>query len=253
MQERNNDKMVSVIMPTYNSSKYVKYSVLSVLNQTYNNIELIIIDDNSNDDTVKIIREMNSNLIRLLINDKNYGAGFSRNRGLRVARGSYIAFLDSDDIWKKNKIIKQLQIMKDSNVPFSYTAISMIDENGNIIKKKRSIPIECNYYLLLRNTVIATSSVLIDRNYYGDFDMPLRRGGQDYATWLKLLKDGSKAIGINEALTLYRVTNNSLSSNKLNSIRQVWEIQTKDEQINKISAMVNILFFVVNAFKKHYL
>ena len=114
----------------------------------------------------------------------------------------------------------------------------MIDENDNLLKNKRNIKETCDYKYLLHNTIIATSSVIIDRTILGDFRMPLRRGGQDYATWLMLLRNGCIARGINEALVKYRISSNSLSSNKFKSIKQIWEIQTQDEEINKLSELV---------------
>ena len=141
--------------------------------------------------------------------------------------------------------------MKDSAASICYTAIEMIDEHDKIIKKKRKIKERCDYNYLLHNTVMATSSVVADRAVTGDFKMSLRRGGQDYATWLRLLRNGSFAQGINEALVQYRITSNSLSSNKFKSIKQVWEIQRSDEGINAITAAFNVLCFSFNAFKKY--
>jgi teichuronic acid biosynthesis glycosyltransferase TuaG len=159
--------------------------------------------------------------------------------------------LDSDDIWLPDKIERQLKLMKTQNTPFCYAAIEMIDENDQLIKTKRNIKESCDYNYLLHNTVIATSSVIVDRQILGDFRMHLRRGGQDYATWLKLLRNGTVARGINEVLVRYRVSEGSLSSNKLDSIRQVWEIQTQDEKIGKLSAAFNVCCFTLNALKKY--
>ena len=124
----------------------------------------------------------------------------------------------------------------------------MMDEKSETIKGKRNIKETCDYKYLLHNTIIATSSVVIDRTVLGDFRMPLRRGGQDYATWLMLLRDGAVACGINEALVRYRVARGSLSSNKFKSIKQVWEIQTQDEKINKFIAAFHVMCFCFNAF-----
>ena len=143
--------------------------------------------------------------------------------------------------------------MTEKNSPFSYAAIEMIDEEEKIIKGKRKLKATCDYNYLLHNTIIATSSVVIDRNELGDFRMPLRRGGQDYATWLSLLRDGTVAYGINETLVRYRVGKNSLSSNKLKSIKQVWQIQTQDEHINKFFAAFHVGCFAFNAAKKYFL
>lgn len=249
------EKKVSVITPVYNAEKNIAKMLDSVLNQTYSNIELVLVDDCSSDKSSKIISDYKKKYSNIIYfrHDKNLGAGAARNKALELASGQYVAFLDSDDIWYPQKIKKQISLIEKTKTPFCYTAIEMIDENDRIIKKKRKIKTTCTYKYLLKNTIIATSSVVIDRNVLGDFRMPLRRGGQDYATWLKLLRNNVIAYGINEALVKYRVSKNSLSSNKFKSIKQVWEIQTKDENINKIYALYNIIFFCINALKKYLL
>lgn len=246
------DNLVSVIIPTYNSEKYIEETLNSVLNQTYKDFEIIIIDDCSKDNTWKIIKEYEKkyNNIVCLKQEINKGVAEARNRGIDSAKGRYIAFLDSDDLWYKEKLEKQLNFMKEKKAFFSYTAIEMIDEKGKILKGKREVKEEIDYNFLLRNTMIATSSVIIDKLQYGEFQMPLRRSGQDYATWLQLLKKG-KAYGVNEVYVSYRVRSDSLSSNKLKSIRQVYDIQTQQEKINTIKSIYNCLFFLLNALKKY--
>jgi len=245
--------LVSVIIPLFNSEKYIDLTLCSVFAQTYKNIEIIIVDDNSKDKSGEIItkyQEVHPEIVYYRQNE-NYGAGVSRNKALELARGKYVAFLDSDDVWLPNKIEKQLELMNEKNTPFSYTAIEMIDDSNNLVKSKRKLVQKCNYKYLLRNTIIATSSVVIDRSKLGDFKMSQRRGGQDYATWLMLLRGGTIAYGIDEALVKYRVSKSSLSSNKLDSIRQVWEVQTKIEKIPKLSALFNVFCFIYNALKKY--
>ena len=175
----------------------------------------------------------------------------ARNTALTLASGRYVAFLDSDDIWLPDKLERQLNLMKSENCPFCYAAIDFMDETGTILKGKRNIRETCDYHFLLRNTVIATSTVVVDRNRMGDFQMPLRRGGQDYATWLMLLRDGEVARGINVVLAHYRISSNSLSSNKWKSIKQVWQIQTRDEGICKAKVVWNECCFIWNALKKY--
>ncbi|MCH4896296.1 glycosyltransferase family 2 protein [Marinilabiliaceae bacterium JC040] len=243
--------LISVIIPVYNSAKTIRETLNSVIKQTYDNIEVIIIDDCSTDETVKIILDFAKidTRINLFSLDYNSGAAVARNYGINKAKGQYLAFIDSDDLWLKDKLQKQI----DTDYPFVYTAIKMINDNNEIIKDKLSVPLKVSYNYLLRNTIIVTSSVLINRNIIGDFNMPLRRSGQDYATWLLLLRRTKYAYGIDEALVLYRKGKNSLSSNKLKSINQVYEIQTKNESISKIKAFFNTLCFCMYAFKKHYL
>lgn len=249
------DGLVSVIMPIYNAEKYLADTLNSIFEQSYKSIEVVLVDDCSKDNSAKIIsdfQKLHPEIVYFL-QEKNMGAGAARNKALELAKGQYVAFLDSDDIWLPNKTCRQLGLMKSQNSSFSYTAIEMMDEKGVMIKGKRNIKETCDYKYLLHNTIIATSSVVIDRTVFGDFRMPLRRGGQDYATWLMLLRSGEVAYGINEALVRYRVASGSLSSNKFKSIKQVWEIQTQDEKINKVSALFHVLCFSFNAFKKYFM
>lgn len=245
---------VSVIIPVFNAEKYLETTLQSVFVQTYKNIEIVLVDDCSTDKTAKVIAKYKINHPEIVyhLQNKNMGAGVARNKALELASGQYVAFLDSDDLWLPEKIEKQILLMKEKHSPFSYTAIEMIDSEGNIVKRKRKIRECCDYEYLLHNTIIATSSVIIDRVLLGDFKMSLRRGGQDYATWLSLLRSGIVAYGINETLVRYRVGHNSLSSNKFKSIKQVWEIQTQYEHINKLSATFHVLCFSFNAIKKYF-
>ncbi len=247
--------LVSVITPIYNAEKYLHETLNSIFTQDYKDIEIVLVDDCSKDRSAEIIVDLQRTHPEIIyhLQEKNMGAGAARNKALELARGQYVAFLDSDDIWMPDKISRQLELMGNRNSSFSYTAIEMIDENGETIKRKRKIKETCSYKYLLHNTIIATSSVVIDRTVLGDFKMPLRRGGQDYATWLMLLRDGAVAQGINEALVRYRVASGSLSSNKFKSIKQVWEIQTQDEKINKVRAAFNVMCFILNALKKYFM
>lgn len=253
MENKYTDGLLSIIIPVYNAEKYIGTTLNSIYEQTYKNFEIILVDDCSSDNSAGIIKEeMNGHPeIVYHLQEKNMGAAVARNTALSIAKGRYVAFLDSDDIWKPEKTEKQLRLLEEKDGAFSFTAIEMIDDNGEIVKKKRKVKEKVNYKFLLHNTMIPTSSVIIDRNKTGDFTMPLRRSGQDYATWLQLLRDGTIAYGINEALVQYRVGHKSLSSNKFKSIKQVWEIQTRDEHINKFSAFFNVICFGFNALKKY--
>lgn len=247
--------LVSVITPVYNAERFIAKAIDSVLAQTYPNIEMILVDDRSTDRSAEIIKsytEKHPNVIYKL-QEKNMGAAVARNTALTLARGRYVAFLDSDDIWLPDKTERQLELMKKTGSPLSYTAIEMIGEDGTLIKPHRKVKESVDYRFLLRNTMIATSSVIADRELLYDFRMPLRRSGQDYATWLRLLRGNKVAVGINEVLVRYRISGNSLSSNKFKSVKQVWEIQTRDEGIGKLCAAFNLLCFCFNAFKKHFM
>ena len=254
LKKKFQDNLVSVITPVYKAEKYLRTTIDSVLAQTYPNIEMILVDDCSPDHSREIIEEYQQKTDKLVYHkqEKNMGAGVARNTALELGRGRYVAFLDSDDVWKPEKIRRQIHLMKKTDAPFCFTAIEMIDGNGKVTKPKRNVRKRVNYKVLLHNTMIPTSSVVIDRWQCGDFRMPLRRGGQDYATWLNLLRDGKVAYGINDALTQYRIDGESLSSNKLKSVKQIWEIQTQDEGINKVVAVLNIGVWAVNSVKKYF-
>lgn len=254
LKEKFQDNLVSVITPVYKAEKYLRKTIDSVLDQTYPNIEMILVDDCSPDHSKEIIEEYQKKTDKLVYHKqkKNMGAGVARNTALEIGKGRYVAFLDSDDLWKPEKIKKQIRLMKKYNAPFCFTAIEMIDGDDKITKSKRPVKRRVDYKFLLHNTMIPTSSVVIDRWQCGDFRMPLRRGGQDYATWLSLLRDGKIAYGINDALTQYRIDGESLSSNKLKSVKQIWEIQTQDEKINKVTAACNIVVWAGNSVKKYF-
>lgn len=249
------DGLVSVITPVYNAEAVIGKTLESIFAQTYKNIEIVLVDDCSTDNSKSVIEEYQKEHPEIVYfkQPTNQGAGAARNKALELAKGQYVAFLDADDLWYSEKIEKQINLLNEKDGAFSYTAIEMIDGDGKVVKKKRKVKEQINYKFLLKNTMIATSTVLIDRKKLGDFRMPLRRGGQDYATWLMLLRDGTIAYGINEALEQYRIGNkNSLAGKKTKSIKQVWEIQRKQESINFFKALINILFFIFNAIKKYY-
>jgi teichuronic acid biosynthesis glycosyltransferase TuaG len=246
------DGLVSVIIPVYNSERYIKETIESVLKQTYKKIEIVIVDDCSMDMTEKIIKDLQKEFNNIIYfrQETNYGAAVARNKAISIARGRYIAFLDSDDLWMSRKIQMQLDFMKNmNNSIFSYTNYSIVNEIGNLMKSKIVILPIVTYKDLLTNTVIATSTVILDRNFIKDIEMPLRRTGQDYAFWLKLLRNNN-AYGIDEHLVKIRKRSNSLSKNKLQNIKDVWEIQRQFEQIPSIKVLRNVMLYSKNAIMK---
>lgn len=246
--------LVSIVTPVYNAERFIGSTIRSVMAQTYTRWEMLLIDDCSADNSAHIIQELaeKDERIKYFRLPQNGGAAVARNEAIQRATGEYLAFLDSDDLWEPEKLQEQVTLA-DSNEPFVFTAIKTVNEQEEIIKDYVWIPETTDYRHLLRQTVIATSSVMLHRPTIGTFTMPLRRSGQDYATWLMLLRRVKRARGIQKALTTYRVSSNSLSSKKLDSIKQVFSIQTKDEHISKISAAINTLHFCWYAFKKHYI
>lgn len=247
--------LVSVIIPVYNVERFIEKTIMSVIEQTYQNIELILVDDCSPDQSAEIIQRLSAKypVIRYYRLEQNSGAAVARNKGIELADGQYLAFLDSDDLWKPQKLEMELNVMQQNHAEFVFTAIEMIDEEGSVVKKKRKVRSRIGYRFLLTNTMIATSSVLLDISRIGKFEMPLLRSGQDYATWLMLLRNGRVAYGIDEALTQYRRTENSLSSKKTKNWKKVWKVQVECEQIAPVKAYLNCIGYAFHALKKYFL
>lgn len=254
MEPLYDNNRVSVIIPVYKVEKFIDRTLDSVLQQDYVDIEIVLVDDRSPDKSGEIIKKYQKeyHFIKYILQEKNQGAAVARNTALTAATGRYVAFLDGDDEWCPDKLKKQMAFMKKNDAAMSCTALDTIDADDKPLGNVRSVRKYIDYSFILKNTMIGTSTVIVDRNKIGNFQMPLRRGGQDYATWLMLLRGGDVCYGLNEVLTHYRVLPSSLSSNKFKSFRQVWEIQTKNEGINKISAFINLCFFAVNAVIKRF-
>ncbi len=248
------NNLVSIIMPAYNSSKYIKKSILSVLNQSHSNFQLIIIDDKSTDDTLNIIRSIEDKRIILLENTVNLGVGPSRNIGIIKSKGRFIAFLDSDDIWEKNKLSIQIKNMFDKNYSFTFHPLIFINKDDQVIGKPKLKSTKVNFSFLLRNTIIPTSSIVIDKTFFTDYLFPFSKysSGEDYAYCLKLLTQTKFAYGINQFLGFYRKTNTSLSSKKFKNIFKVFYVQNSLFKISVLKSSINSLFYAFNAVIKHY-
>ena len=252
MTEEFSNSIVSVIMPVYNAAKYLETSLLSIVNQSFNNWEIVLVDDCSTDKSPEIIAKFQSQYPNIIYHrlEQNQGAAVARNTALNIAKGRFVAFLDSDDIWESQKLESQMAFMIETQAFASCTASDTIDNDGKLLGKIRNVIDVIDYKFLLHNTMVSTSTVMVDRNKAGKFQMPLLRSGQDYATWLMLMRNGNVFRGINQVLTHYRISKKSLSSNKLDSLRQIYQIQTQFENIGKISALINTGCFAFNALKK---
>ncbi len=248
------EPMISVITPLYSKEKFIASTIESVMGQTVADWEMIIVDDGSKDSSLSIARRYADNdpRIRLVAVSENQGAAVARNKGLSRAKGRYIAFLDGDDLWEPCKLERQLEFMERGGWGFTYTNYGLIDHEGKIIKKGFRMPLEFNYEDLLKNTAIGCSTVMIDRQRMGDFRMPLKRAGQDTATWLMLLRQGGSAHGIDELLGWYRKLPGSVSSNKLKALARTWETYRTFEGLSVSRAIRSYLPYVFNAIKRRY-
>lgn len=224
---------VSIIVPVYNAARCISDTIMSVNRQTYDNWELWLVDDGSTDGTVDIMKQYESDKIHVVSNSEGKGAASARNLGTSLATGRYIAFLDADDLWKKDKLEKQIAFMQEKGSVFSFTGYEFADENavglGTIVK----VPAVMKYKDAIKNTTIFTSTVIFDMAVLSKEDIHMPNVvSEDSATWWQVLKKGHVANGLDEALTLYRRMGKSLSSNKLEAIRRIWFLYRKVEHLN---------------------
>ncbi|MCM8532837.1 MAG: glycosyltransferase [Lentisphaeraceae bacterium] len=234
--------MVSVITPTYNSEHFIMQTYESLLSQSFKNWEWLVTDDCSTDKTYHFLENLSRNDSRIQIfkNIENSGAAVTRNTSLKMAKGDFVAFLDSDDLWKPEKLLKQIQFMgKDIN--FSFTSYDIIDESG----KPTGQIVDANQKgkfsyddMLKKKATLGCSTVMLRRNAFKDLQMPLLRTGQDYGLWLKLLKTNNEAYVVGSTLTSYRITTNSISRNKFKKAKRQWQIYRSVEKLSLIKSSI---------------
>lgn len=247
-----NNPVVSVITPTFNSSKFILDTINSVREQTYLNWEMIIVDDCSNDNTVEIIENEveNDDRIKLIKLKKNVGSAVARNTAIEKARGRFIAFLDSDDMWTKDKLDLQVEFMLKNDLAFSFTEYALIDENGKETGKVVKIPEKLNYKELLKNTIIGCLTVMLDKEKIGTIKMPEIRTRQDTALWLKILREGYTAYGLQQNLAKYRKVSNSISSNKFKAMYNTWKVYRNIEKLSFLRSSWCFVNYAYNAYRK---
>ena len=247
---RNN--LVSIITPSYNSSRFIVECVNSVISQTFQNWQMIIVDDCSNDNSRDIISDLSAKDERIepIFLKENIGAAEARNIAIRQAKGKYIAFLDSDDIWNEDKLENQISFMNEKDIAFSFTSYQPISEDG---KTKYSViisPKKMDYHSYLKNTIIGCLTVIIDKEKTGDFQMPNIRSSHDMALWLLIMKRGFSAYGLDENLAYYRIVSTSNTSKKWKAAKDVWDVYRKVEKLNIINSAYNFIAYAFNAIKK---
>ena len=244
--------LVSVIMPLYNSEKFVLDAIESVLLQTYQKWELIVVDDCSTDNSAKLISGIldKDSRVRFVQFEKNMGPAQARNAALELARGRFFAFLDSDDIWHAKKIETQVRFMLKKGAPISFTSYELIDEDNSLKNHVvRSID-RIDQVVYLKNTIIGFSTSMIDTAIVGsDFRMKDIRTRQDASLWITLLGRGFTAYGIDEILTKYRVHPNSISANKLRAVKQVWNLYFNLHNLGFFRSIYYCFFYALNAVK----
>ena len=244
-----NEELVSVIMPVFNDEQYLEEAIQSMKKQTYTNWELICINDASEDNSLNILAKNKSDKIKIISMQKNSGSALARNEGIKIAKGRFIAYLDADDNYNENKLKKQVEFMQKNNYAITYTDYAFVYKNGKI--KNVKVPKELTYTKYLKNTMITSVGVMIDTNKINkqNLYMENRKLAEDTKTWVKILKHGVTAYGLNEVLGYYRQGKNSKSNNKLKAAKAMWEIY-KEENIPIIKSCYYFLCYSYNAIKK---
>lgn len=244
--------LVSIIVPVYNVERYIVETIESVRRQTYEDWELLLVEDCSTDGSRAVIEEYLTRTkdarIRLIALSANGGAARARNKGLSEAKGRYIAYLDADDLWESVKLEHELAFMAKRQAAFAFTGYEFADENGRGLGKIVRVPATLNYKQALKNTTIFTTTVIFDTTLIPKdlLDMPEVKS-EDTALWWKILRNGYTAHGLDENLVKYRRAGASLSSNKIEAIRRIWYLYRHVEGIGVLGSVWNLCFWAARA------
>jgi teichuronic acid biosynthesis glycosyltransferase TuaG len=246
------NNLVSIITPSYNSAKFIKQCIESVIAQTYINWEILIVDDCSRDNSCLAIKKFatQEGRIRYFLLDENIGSAAARNVAIRQAKGKYIAFLDSDDLWGPQKLEKQISFMEKEDIAFSFSTYQPMSEDGSKLYSIIHAPKIVTYSSYLRNTIIGCLTVVIDREKTGDFEMPNIRSSHDMALWLLIMRRGFEAYGLDENLARYRIVSTSNTASKWHAAKDVWKIYREVEKLSFFYSSWCFLNYAFNALIK---
>ena len=240
-------------MPYYKKDVFIDKTIESILNQTYQDIEILIIDDELNEQSSKILKNLSDRdkRIKILLNEKNLGAGLSRNKGIQAATGEYIAFCDCDDLWSKFKLEDQLNFMKKFNIDFSFTAYQIIDKEGKIIGS-RSAKDNISFDELILSCDIGLSTVMLKKKLFNNknFYFPNIKTKEDYVVWLKLSQNGIKMKGIKKNYSYWRKLSNSLSSSSIQKIFDGYKVYNLYLNYSVIKSIFRLIILSINSVLK---
>ncbi|MGG7034890.1 MAG: glycosyltransferase family 2 protein [Flavobacterium sp.] len=245
--------LVSIITPSYNSEKYISDTVQSVLNQTHENWELIIVDDCSSDTTVAVIKEIceSESRIKLFPLQKNIGPAKSRNIGIEHASGKYLTFLDADDLWFPEFIENSILNINKSGIPFVFSSYKRSNEKLEFVYSDFIVPEKVTYTDILKTNSISCLTAFLDIERLGKKKMPNILKRQDMGLWLQYLKEIPFALGIKEPRAIYRIRQNSLSRNKKNLVKYQWQFYREVEKLNFFQTVYYMSHWMYNGFMKY--
>jgi len=241
-------KLVSVIIPTFNAEKFVAKTIQSVLGQTHTNWELLLVDDVSIDNTVSILQSFAKQDARIKVFQlpKNSGPGVARNFAIQQAQGNYIAFLDADDLWKPEKLEKQLKFMEEENLPMTFSFYEQMDEEGVLLNKVITAPLEVSYSKLFYCNWIGNLTGIYSVDFFGKIPISSIKKRQDWILWLTLVKKIEKVKPVPESLAYYRVRKDSVSSSKVKLIKYNYAIYRDFHGNHPLKAAFNTGLFLVH-------
>ena len=244
-------ELVSIITPYYKKKKYIELTINSVLQQTYKNFELIIIYDDQNKEDLNLLKNLTKKdkRIKLYINKKNLGAGKSRNKGIQLSKGKFIAFLDADDCWHRNKLKKQIFFMKKSLVDISHTSYHIINSDNKIIGNR--IAKNMNHELLLSSCNIGLSTVMLNKKLLTKkINFANIKTKEDYVLWLKITLNNNTIYALKKNLTKWRKLKNSLSSSTFQKIKDGYYVYRHHLKYNFIKSIYSLLILAINSLNK---
>lgn len=238
--------LVSIIMPAYNCGDFIGVTLDSVIAQTYQNWEIIIVDDCSIDTTAEVVHSYMVNDPRIKYHklDINSGAAVARNKAIDLAKGRYLAFLDSDDVWFPEKLSKQIYFMKQNNYSFTCTSYTKIDEHGNYLNRTINAKVKSDYNAILKRCP-GNLTVIYDAKVLGKFKIPNIRKRNDYVMWLQVIKKAKSLYGIEEPLGSHRIRTGSLSRRKADLVGYHWKVYREIEQLSILKSSYLICYWVI--------
>ena len=245
--------LVSIILPYFNKKEYIRETIYSLLNQSYQNFEIIVVDDEISEDSMSVLTEIKRIDPRIFIlkNLKNLGAGYSRNKAIKFSKGKFLAFCDCDDLWDQNKLTNQLRFMKKLNIDACYTSYDIINDTGKIIGD-RIAKSQLKYNNLLNSCDIGLSTVIIKKKLLDNFEIffPNLKTKEDYILWLKLAKKGVIFFGLDEKLTKWRKLKNSLSASSIQKIFDGYKVYNAYLNYGVIRSIFRLIILSVNSILK---
>lgn len=254
MEHENSPVTVSIIMPAYNAADYIEAAIRSVMTQTLTDWELYVIDDCSPDATVAVAERLarEDRRITVLRNENNMGVSRTRNRGLDLCRGRYVAFLDSDDIWLPEKLEKQIALLTQKKADIAYCSYAIIDGRGNRAKPDYLVPDSTTFTALTGENVIGCSTVMLTAEIAGKYRFKTDFYHEDYVLWLQLLQDGYRAVGCSQVLVQWRYLNNSRSFDKRRSAKNRWKIYRNQLHLSLWDSLRAFGKYAVSGAKKYF-